>query len=77
MRTEGKIFELCLCFNCTSVFYNSPTHRISRVDPLQAIMDTCDCCRSVRGYDFKLHQSPAQRLTALTHTSCPPTQSPF
>ena len=54
MKKQTDTFEICLCHRCASVFYNSPSHRISRVDPLQVIKDTCDCCRSNRGYDFRL-----------------------
>ena len=54
MKKQTDTFEICLCHSCASVFYNSPSHRISRVDPLQVIKDTCDCCRSNRGYDFRL-----------------------
>lgn len=54
MKKQNKAFEICLCNSCASVFYHSPSHRISRVDPLQVIKDTCDCCRSNRGYDFRL-----------------------
>ena len=54
MKKQKNDFEICLCNSCASVFYNSPTHHISRVDPLQVIKDTCDCCRSNRGYDFRL-----------------------
>ena len=54
MKKQNNAFEICLCNRCASVFYNSPSHRISRVDPLQVIKDTCDCCRSSKGYDFLL-----------------------
>ena len=44
--------DLCLCSQCASHFYNSPTHRIFRTDPLQVTKDLCDHCRARRGYDF-------------------------
>ena len=54
MKKQTDTFEICLCHSCASVFFNSHSHRISRVDPLQVVKDTCDCCRSNRGYDFRL-----------------------
>ena len=44
--------DLCLCSQCASHFYNSPTHRIFRADPLQVTKDLCDHCRARRGYEF-------------------------
>ena len=44
--------DLCLCSQCASHFYNSPTHRTFRTDPLQVTKDLCDHCRARRGYDF-------------------------
>ena len=64
MKPTNNTFEICLCSNCASVFFHSPTHRITRVDPLQVIKDTCDCCRSNRGYDFMLQHVHAK----LNHT---------
>lgn len=46
--------ELCLCPRCAQQFYNSSRRRIVRADPIQVIMDMCDCCRTRRGYDFIL-----------------------
>ena len=57
MKQAKDNFELCLCSNCASVFFHSPNHRITRVDSLQVIKDTCDCCRTGRGYDFILRKS--------------------
>ena len=62
MKKQTGTFEICLCHNCASVFYDSPSHRISRVDPLQVIKDTCDCCRSRRGYDFRLRPNTRIRM---------------
>ena len=44
--------DLCLCSQCASHFYNSPTHRILRADSLQVAQDFCDHSRTRRGYDF-------------------------
>ena len=63
MKKQTDTFEICLCHSCASVFYSSPSHRISRVDPLQVIKDTCDCCRSNRGYDFRLRPNTRSRMT--------------
>lgn len=46
--------ELCLCPKCARQFYSASTQRITRADPVQVILDMCDCCRTRRGYDFIL-----------------------
>ena len=68
MKKLTDTFEICLCHSCASVFYNSPSHRISRVDPLQVIKDTCDCCRSNRGYDFRLGPNRLNTRSGMVHT---------
>ena len=50
-QRNSKI-EICLCPRCASHFFQSVTHAISRADPIQVLLDTCDCCRTKRGYDF-------------------------
>lgn len=49
-----KRMEICLCSNCASSFFHSPNYTIHRSDPIQVRMDMCDCCRTRRGYDFRI-----------------------
>lgn len=63
MKKDYKSYEICLCNICAGVFFNSPSHRITRADPLQVILDTCDCCRTKRGFDFVLIQLPSTNLS--------------
>lgn len=63
MKKDYKSHEICLCHSCAGVFFNSPSHRITRADPLQVILDTCDCCRTKRGFDFVLIQLPSTNLS--------------
>ena len=47
--------EMPLCAICAQDFYDSPWHRIYRVDPYQVIFDTCTRCHVRRGYDYKIY----------------------
>ncbi len=46
--------EMPLCAICAQDFYESPWHRIYRVDPYQVIFDTCTRCHVRRGYDYRI-----------------------
>lgn len=72
-RTKTN-YEICLCNSCASVFFHSPNHRISRVDPIQVIKDTCDCCRVRRGYDFYLCKKSSFKPATPARMS-PPVQT--
>lgn len=53
-KRMNQNMELCLCPKCARQFYNASSQKIRRSDPIQVIMDVCDCCRIRRGYDFIL-----------------------
>jgi hypothetical protein len=73
--SRSKVYhEICLCNSCAGVFFRSPHYRISRVDPIQVIKDTCDCCRVRRGYDFYLCKKALLKPSTATRIS-PPVQT--
>lgn len=53
--------ELPLCARCVKQFYDSPWHRVCRMDPCQVIFDTCAFCNVRRGYDYRIfdYRKPA------------------
>lgn len=46
--------ELPLCARCVKQFYDSPWHRVHRMDPCQVVFDTCAFCNVRRGYDYRI-----------------------
>ena len=54
-RFHANPMELPLCARCAQQFYDSPWHRISRMDPCQVIFDTCAFCNVRRGYDYRIY----------------------
>ena len=53
--------ELPLCAICARPFFESPWHRIYRMDPCQMVLDTCARCQVRPGYDYRVfdYRKPA------------------
>jgi len=57
MNQVKKIpLEMTLCNRCASVYYADPCVNIRRKDYSQTIKESCDICRTRKGFDFLIQE---------------------
>lgn len=54
--------EVTLCAECSWKFYESPWHRIRRIDPYQLDFKTCRCCGVKDGYLYSIEDLRKNRI---------------
>lgn len=47
--------EKTLCPRCAKPFFESPWHRIRRIDPCQTAFSVCDHCKVYPGFDYRIY----------------------
>jgi hypothetical protein len=51
-QKAGGEMLLCLCAACVKQFYDSPEHKVRRMNPDQESKEACSYCSVRRGFDY-------------------------